>query len=224
MKRGNQHRRVRRARPNSKPERRRTNPVLPIAIVCALLAGAGTAALWAVEKAVVTSATIDPARIGVKTASSADSGRVATPPIADSAAERLRDRANSAVRPAVPHNHGDDHESRDREAHDRGADRQGAESVGVGEPSSSQPSLGSRLRASFEDMIHGARSANRVTATSVDNVSMDVDFEFWVEWGGGEPQSWFGTLTLDEGSIETARGYGMQADAPGSIHWREIER
>ncbi len=226
MKRGNQNRRARRVRPNTTPNRSRTITGLPIAILCAVFAGAGTAALWAVENGVLTSTSTDPAR--ASTSSSAAGSPVATPPIAGetprnpgSVAERLRARALSVFRPTVARNHDGhdhDHDSHDHDAHNRDAHGHGAEPLDDVEPSSRRPGFGRQLQASIEEMIPEALRANRVSATPVDTVATDMDLEFWVEWGGGEPRSWFGTLRLDEGTIETARGYGLQADAPGSMY------
>lgn len=127
MKRGINNRRVQHALPNRESDCRRTLTRLPIVLVCVLLTGAGTACLWAMENGVVTSATVDPARISSQSPSSAASG-----------VARVNDR------------------------------------------------------------------------------DADVDTEFWVEWGGGQPRAWFGTLHLDQGLIKAVRGYGLQADAPGS--------
>jgi hypothetical protein len=69
-----------------------------------------------------------------------------------------------------------------------------------------------------EEATSPADRSRQLPVAPVEVGSTDLDLEFWVEWGGGEPRSWLGTLELDQGSIETARGYGLQADAPGSIY------
>ena len=231
MKRGNQNRRAPRARPITTPDRRRTMAGLPALIVCLLLVGVGTAALWAVDDGVVTSAPADPTRIGTPTPSSPATQPVARPPTAqevpnnlESMIDRLRARARSAFGPPTRNhntrsrntrNHDShDHDSHNHAAHEHDADNGDSRGNG-GQPFSvrSRSDLGRRglgrsLPSNVEDTTRGAEPPRQEHAIPVQVLSTDVDLEFWVEWGGGEPRLWFGTLKLDQGQIETARGYG----------------
>ncbi len=160
MKRGIEARRAVRARSNDTLSGRRATTWRSAILICVLLASVGTAAIWAVERGVVTSASSDPARVGTSQPPAVVPPPVVVPPLAQDST------AASPPGPASP------------------------------PAPSSQPT--------------------RVRIPASRNGTTDIDLEFWVEWGGGEPRAWFGTLRLDRGRIKTARGHGLLADAPGA--------
>jgi len=222
---------------------------LSLALVGVMLAGVGSAALWAVERGVVTSATVDPTQLGA----ASDRATQATPtPVtspthgADSdtrsnrrestpepatrilpsqsnqqpEAPRVQNPVAAPVRRDLPAP-GDSPVRRDVPV------RQAAPVPAAGparEPLPVRGALPTRENPTPEVVpdrgevpARAAIAPSQPAAPTTALSSVREPIEFWVEWGGGEPRSWFGTLRLDQGKIESARGYGLQADAPGAM-------
>lgn len=172
-------------------------------MVCAVLAGAGTAALWAVENGVVTSAATNPAQVGSdKERSDADRETTSRKPANDSSTARPDSGARGG-------------NTSSRNARTGPSISRGSAPPVPGSQTSPQPGLRRQPRGNL-DRVNSPDGPSSSVATS--STTGDMDIEFWVEWGGGEPRSWYGTLRLDQGEIKTARGYGLQADAPGSAY------
>ncbi len=197
-----------------------------VGVACVLLAGAGTAALWGVERGVVTSAASDPARVGNE-AGADDATTVTPPPQVRDATDHSRQPYTGPVVTRAPLAQGS--QNRDPVGTGRGASEATAPAAGPDEQTGGQP------RRPFWDFLRSSRTpttsrpaAGRPPVVAADSrggdtsdsaepiQASDVDLEFWVEWGGGEPRAWFGTLRLDAGRITSARGYGLQADTPGA--------
>src|SRR5580765_8162736 len=45
----------------------------------------------------------------------------------------------------------------------------------------------------------------------------DIDVRLRLAWGGGEAQSWQGTIQLSAGLLSEATPLGLEADSPGSM-------
>ena len=46
----------------------------------------------------------------------------------------------------------------------------------------------------------------------------DLDIRLRIDWGGGEPRSWQGTIRTTAGTLSEPVTLGLEADAPGSMH------
>ena len=46
----------------------------------------------------------------------------------------------------------------------------------------------------------------------------DLDVRLRIDWGGGEPRSWQGTIRTTAGTLSEPQTLGLEADAPGSMH------
>ncbi len=77
---------------------------------------------------------------------------------------------------------------------------------------------GGRRHASTSMLLALAGALALSTAAISGARAADLDIRLRIDWGGGEPRSWQGTIRTTAGTLSEPQTLGLEADAPGSMH------
>ena len=75
-----------------------------------------------------------------------------------------------------------------------------------------------RWRHAWTSLLLALAGALALSTAAISGASAaDLDIRLRIDWGGGEPRSWQGTIRTTAGTLSEPQTLGLEADAPGSM-------